>query len=297
MDNAALNERRDARFDDVVGDESLEALAGGFGFLEGPVWHPARRDLVFSDIPGSTIHSWSNGQAAVYREPSNHANGSAYDRSGRLVTCEHGTSRVVRENDDGAIEVLAESFGGKGLNSPNDVVVSSWGGVYFTDPPFGRTVEGFGVVRELELDFCGVYGLQPGDDEPALVSADLDLPNGLCFSLDETALYVNDTAKDHIRRFVRDGDRFDDAGVWATTVGEGDGHPDGMKLDQAGNLYCTGPGGIHVFDPDAICLGVLGVPEPVANFAFGDDDMRTLYICASTTLYRCRVRVPGPAAF
>lgn len=290
-----LDDRRDPRFDDVVGDEPLEKVAGGFGFLEGPVWHAARRTLVFSDIPVSKVFRWTGSRVEIHREASNYAVGNAYDGSGRLVTCEHGTSRVVRELETGELEVLADSYGGQGLNSPNDVIVSSWGGVYFTDPPFGRTMEGYGVVRDLELDFCGVYALEPGHVDLTVISADLSLPNGLCFSLDETSLFVNDTASAEIRRFVRDGARFEDAGVWATTLGEDEGHPDGMKLDSAANLYCTGPGGIHVFDPSARCLGVIGFPEQVANFAFGDDDMRTLYVCASTTLYRRRVRISGPS--
>ncbi|HYD04612.1 MAG TPA: SMP-30/gluconolactonase/LRE family protein, partial [Reyranella sp.] len=147
--------------------------------------------------------------------------------------------------------------------------------------------------RELELDFRAVYRLSP-DGALALMAGDFGQPNGLCFSLDERRLYVNDTDRQHIRLFEVGADgTLTGGGIWAETRGDGAGAPDGMKIDSAGNIYCCGPGGIHVFAPDATCLGVIRVPEYTANFCFGDDDCRSLYVTASTSLYRLRVAVPG----
>jgi len=171
--------------------------------------------------------------------------------------------------------------------------VKSDGGIYFSDPTYGR-VEYYGVPREPELAFRGVYRADPGGGPLKLLADDFGQPNGLCFSLDEARLFVNDTERGHIRVFaVRPDGTLAHGRLWAETVGEGAGAPDGMKIDSAGNLYCCGPGGIHVFDPRANCLGVIRTPEVAANFCWGDDDMRSLFITASTSLYRIRVQVPG----
>jgi gluconolactonase len=289
-------EIRDSRFAEVVGDTvEIERLATGFEFTEGPVWHPRERWLVFSDIPGNRMHRWlPSGQVTVFREPSNKANGNTLDRKGRLVTCEHATSRVVRAEPDGTTTVLATHYAGKALNSPNDIVVARDGAIYFTDPTYGRMPH-FGVPRPLELGFRGVYRIPPAGGEPILLADDFGQPNGLCFALDERRLFVNDTERKHIRAFdvAADG-RLSGGAIWASPVGEGAGAPDGMKIDGAGNLYCCGPGGIHVFDVGSVCLGVIRTPETAANFCFGEDDRRSLFITASTSLYRMRVRIAGP---
>ena len=183
--------------------------------------------------------------------------------------------------------MLASHYDGKELNSPNDVVVKSDGAIYFSDPTYGRK-EHFGVPREPQLPFRGVYRLAPGSLAPGakktltLLADDFAQPNGLCFSLDEKTLFVNDTDKQHIRAFdVKPDGTVANSRVWAKTVGEGPGAPDGMKIDSAGNLFCCGPGGIHVFAPDATCLGVIKVPEYTANFCWGDDDFKSLFITAS----------------
>jgi len=292
-------EIRDDLFDAVVGAGAcVEKLAGGFDFTEGPIWHPQERHLIFSDMPGDRMRKWTpDGGVETFRRPSNMANGNAYDRQGRIVTCEHATSRVTRTEGDASITVLATHYEGKELNSPNDVIVKSDGAIYFTDPGFGR-LEFFGRPREQELDFQGVYRIDPGSGELALVAGDFGQPNGLCFSLDESELYINDTEKQHIRVFDVEADGLISNGrVWAAPSGDGEGVPDGMKIDADGNVYCTGPAGIHVFAPDATCLGVIRVPEVVANFTFGDDDMRGIYITASTSLYRVRSKTAGPALF
>src|SRR4029453_2304739 len=170
------------------------------------------------------------------------------------------------------------------------------GGVYFSDPPYGRA-EFYGVKREQELAFQGVYRAGADPRKAILLLDDFDRPNGLCFSLDGRRLFVNDTARLHIRVFeVKGNGPLSGGQVWAETKGEGKGAPDGMKLDSAGNVYCCGPGGIHVFDPEARLLEVLEVPERTANFAWGDDDLRTLYITASTSVYAIRTVVPGLSA-
>jgi len=289
---------RDNRFRSVVGDAvQFERLGTGFAFTEAPVWNPGGRYLIFSDMPGDHMRRWSAKDGiTTFRKPSNMANGNAFDPQGRLVTCEHATSRVIRTELDGAVTVLATHWGGKQLNSPNDVVVKRDGSIYFSDPTYGR-LEYYGVPREPELPFRGVYRIGV-DGTLALLVDDFAQPNGLCFSLDEAQLFVNDTERVHIRVFdVRPDGTIAGGRVWAETVGEGAGAPDGMKIDSRGNVYCCGPGGIHVFEPEARCLGVIHAPEYVANFAWGDDDLQSLFITASTSLYRIRVKIPGLRAF
>jgi gluconolactonase len=287
-------EIRDPRFASVVGpDVAFEKLATGFLFTEGPLWHPAGRYLLFSDMPGDTLRKWSaNEGVSIFRKPCAQSNGLAWDGQGRLIVCEHATSRLTRTEADGTSTVLASHHAGKELNSPNDVVVKSDGAIYFSDPTYGRK-EGFGRPRPTELDFRGVYRVA-ADGTLSLMAGDFGQPNGLCFSLDESRLYVNDTDRQHIRLFdVRADGTLADGRVWAETRGEGAGAPDGMKIDSAGNVYCCGPGGIHLFAPDATCLGVIKMPEYTANFCFGDDDRRSLYVTASTSIYRLRVTTPG----
>ncbi len=292
-------EIRGDRFRAVVGDDvEFEELGSGFEFTEGPIWHPVERHLIFSDMPGDHMRRWSAiASIESFRKPCNMANGNAYDREGRIVTCEHATSRVTRTARDGSIEVLATHWENKELNSPNDIVVKGDGAIYFTDPTYGR-LEYFGVARETELDFRGVYRIDPEDGSLGLLADDFAQPNGLCFSDDETRFFVNDTERMHIRVFDHNADgTISNGRIWAETVGEGDGAPDGLKIDADENVYCCGPGGIHVFDRNANCLGVIKTPEATANFAWGDEDLCSLFITASTSLYRIRVKVPGLKLF
>lgn len=276
----------------------FERLGTGFLFTEGPVWHPVGKFLIFSDMPGDHMRRWSAREGiTTYRKPSNMANGNAYDRQGRLLTCEHATSRVVRTEPDGRITVLASHYQGKELNSPNDIVCRRDGSIYFTDPPYGR-VKFYGVERPQELPFQGVYRVGPDPEHPELLVDDFDRPNGLCFALDEQRLFINDTARKHIRVFdVTPTGGLRGGRVWAETRGDKPGAPDGMKIDARGNVYCCGPGGIHVFSPDVSLMEVIEVPEYTANFCCGDDDYRSLFITASTSLYRIRTAVPGHPLF
>jgi len=306
-------EIRNDAFRRVVGDGvELERVATGFGFTEGPIWHPTEHFLVFSDMNHDHQRRWSEAAGVTtFRQPSNKANGSAFDRQGRIVTCEHASSRVVRIEADGSEFVLASHHDGKELNSPNDIVVKSDGALYFTDPTYGRIREDIGLLRNTELAHRGLYRIDPADGSLRLLVADFWQPNGLCFSIDESRLFVNDTPRFHIRVFdvAADGS-VGNGRVWAETLdaqGEKpDGRraktatgmkPDGMKVDSEGNLYVVGPGGVHVFDTNAVSLGVILMPEHTTNFVFGDADFRSLYVTASTSVYRVRVNVPGLPAF
>jgi gluconolactonase len=293
-------EIRDSRLTQIVAaDAAIEQIATGFKFTEGPIWHPYERHLTFSDIIGNAIHRWSAADGLTdFRRPSQMANGNTYDSQGRILTCEHASSRVARSNADGSgYEVLASHYAGKELNSPNDIVVKSDGSVYFTDPPFGRSVP-WGTARERDLDIQGVYRLDPASGELTLLVDDFVGPNGLCLSLDEKRLFVNDTMQGHIRVFdVQADGTVANGRLWADVTGEDDGVPDGMKVDTAGNLFSCGPGGVHIFDANANDLGVICAPEGCANFAWGDDDLCSLYMTASTSVYRVRVKVPGRKLF
>ncbi len=292
-------EVREDRFSDVVGDDpAIERLGTGFLFTEGPVWHPRERHLIFSDMPGDHMRRWRpDGTIETFRQPSNKTNGNTYDADGRLLSCEHATSRVTRTEPDGAITVIATHYDGKELNSPNDIVVRSDGTIFFTDPTFGRN-EFYGVPRDQELSFQGVYAVDPDGSNLRLLADDFEQPNGLCLSLDEGRLFVNDTPRGHIRCFDLTADGGASGGaVWTDVTGDGEGAPDGMKLDVDGNLYTTGPAGLHVFAPDATCLGVIHVPERAANFTWGGDDLKSLFVTASTSLYRTRTETAGRALF
>lgn len=290
---------RDPQLSELVAvDEPLRKIADGFQFTEGPVWHSTERHLTFSDIPASKTFRWeASAGLMVLRDPSNKTNGNAYDKQGRLISCEHATSRLVRSEADGAVTVLADSYEGKELNSPNDVIVARDGTIYFTDPVYGRTMDSVGVVREVQQRVPGVYRLDELSRELTLLIDDCQGPNGLCLSTDERFLFVNDSERGHIRRFELDGDRVVDNELWAQPTGSGEGSVDGMKVDSLDNLYCTGPGGVFVYDPKGAWLGVIHVPEGVGNFTWGDDDLRTLYLCATSSVYSCRTNVAGLPPF
>jgi gluconolactonase len=275
----------------------VERLATGFDFTEGPIWNAEGNYLLFSDMVGDVRRRWDeqDGVTEVAR-PSNKGNGMTYDAEGRLIVCEHATSQVVRQRPDGLFETIASHYRGKELNSPNDVVVKSDGSVYFTDPTFGRLPD-FGVEREQELDFQGVYRLPAGDGDLQLLVDDFEQPNGLCFSPDESLLYVNDTPRAHIRVFdVRPDGTLANGRLFFENIGRGvieEGVPDGMKCDERGNVYVTGPDGIWVISPEAEYLGVIEAPENVHNLNWGDPDWRTLYLTCITSLYRVQMKVAG----
>jgi len=289
----------------VSSDAEVEKLAGGFGFTEGPIW-TRQGTLVFSDIPRNTMYQWTpNGEVSVYRQPSGFdgdgappgaligSNGLTLDAEGRIVVCEHGNRRVTRLEHDGAVTVLADRWGGKRLNSPNDAVHKSDGSLYFTDPPYGLLQQDRDPAKE--LDFNGLFRLVDGKLQ--LLHAALTRPNGLAFTPDEKYLYVANSDRERriwMRFEVNDDGSLGEGEVFLdVTAFPAPGAPDGMKLDRAGNLFCTGPGGILVITPDAHHLGTIQLPEQPANLHWGDLDARTLYITARTGLYRVRTNTTG----
>ena len=287
----------------VPSDGALERVATGFAFTEGPVW--VGDHLLFSDLPNNRIVRYrrlpEGPEITTFRYPSGFplgrptrveqpgSNGLTLDRQGRLLACEHGNRRVSRTEPDGSVVTLADRWQGKRLNSPNDVVVRSDGAVFFTDPPYGLANRTEGK----ELPFQAVYRIDPDGALHRLVD-DFDRPNGLAFSPDERTLYVDDTARRHIRAFdvSADGD-LTNGRVWASLEHPEEGGPDGMKVDVEGNVYCTAAGGIWVFAPSATLLGRILTPERPANCAWGEADRRTLFITARPSVYRLRVAVPG----
>jgi gluconolactonase len=284
----------DGKFRDIVPEgATLEHIATGFSFTEGPVW--CGNHLLFSDIPKNRIVKYKmlaeGPEVNTFRSPSGNSNGLTLDATGRLVACEHGTRRVTRTETDGTIKVLADSYQGHRLNSPNDVVVRSDGSIYFTDPPYGLK-DG---KNWKELPFNGVYRITCSGEVELLVD-DFDRPNGLAFSPDEKTLYVDDTVQKHIRAFdVNPDGALSNGRLFAELKAEEPGAPDGMKVDCHGNVYCTGPGGIWIIDSAKNCLGRILLPEIPANLAWGDADWETLYITARPSLYKIRLNIPGIA--
>lgn len=271
----------------------LERVATGFTFTEGPVWRG--EDLLFSDIPNSRTIRYrplpEGPEITTFRTPTGNANGLTLDRQGNLLCCEHSGRRVSRVDGQGAVEMVVDNYQGKRLNSPNDLVVRSDGSIFFTDPPYGLR----GGTEGKELPVNGVFRVDPRGTLHLLVD-DFERPNGLAFSPDEKTLYVDDSARRHIRAFdvARDGS-LANGRLFCELHPRGDeqGVPDGMKVDQEGHVYCTGPAGVWIFDPTGRLLGRVVMPEVPANLAWGDADWRTLYITARSSLYRIRMQVPG----
>jgi len=291
--------KSDRIYELVDRDVEVEKLATGFTFTEGPIWDRRERCLYFSDMPADIRRRWSEtGGAVEVRNPSNKCNGMTFDVDGNLLVCEHVTSSVVRESPDGTRETIASHFEGKELNSPNDVVVRSDGSIYFSDPWYGR-MPGFGVERERELGFQGLYRIPPEGGELELLAdrQEFEMPNGLCFSPDESLLYVNDTPKAHIKVFDASADgSIANGRLFAEGIGTGviaEGIPDGMKCDERGNIWVTGPKGVWIFGSDGEHLGIVEIPEAVGNMTWGGDDWQELYLPSSTSLYRVRTKVAG----
>ena len=260
----------------------VETVAEGFQFTEGPVWLPSV-GLIFSDIPADTIFK---ADKSIFRKPSGKSNGLDLDTKGRLIACEHWNRRVTRTEEDGSITVLAETYEGKKLNSPNDVVVRSDGFLFFTDPPYG--LEG----RAQEQPGQGVYALSP-DGKLTRIADDFIKPNGIGLSPDEKTLYVADTEGKHIRAFDVDADgALSNGRVFCTLPG-----PDGMAVDEKGNVWSTCGEGVQVFAPSGKLVHTVVTPQGPANCAFGDEDGKTLYITAVSGVYKVRCvnkgRFPG----
>ncbi|MFI8187301.1 SMP-30/gluconolactonase/LRE family protein [Streptomyces sp. NPDC085946] len=279
----------------TAGDSKLEVLHEGCRWAEGPLYVPAGRYLLWSDIPNDRLLRWdeTTGKVGVFRSPAGYPNGNTLDGEGRLITCEQGNRRVTRTEHDGSVTVIADRFRGKRLNSPNDAVVRSDGSVWFSDPDFGIASDYEGHRAESEIGACNVYRVDPGSGEVRLVADGFSGPNGLVFSPDERRLYVSDSRANHIRVFDVDGERGTLSGgeVFAACR---IGTFDNIRFDDAGRLWAAAlDGGVHCYDPDGTLLGRLLVPDVVANIRFGGARRNRLFIAADTALYSLVMSVTG----
>jgi gluconolactonase len=296
--------RIDPRVDSLIPvDATIEKLADGFTFIEGPVWDRQNSRLFFSDVRGNEIYQWSEADGvSTFIDPvfegdrsgkrSISSNGLTFDTEGRLIICEHGNRRISRLEEDGSRSVVVESYGDGQLNSPNDAVFASDGSLYFTDPSYG--LEGLEASPDRELDFNGVYRLKP-DGELVLLIRDQTRPNGIALSPDETTLYVaNSDAENKVWMAYDIADTgASNARVFYDVNDQSEpGAADGLKVDLSGNLFATGPGGVWIISPDGVHLGTIKTGEITANVGWGDDG-RTLYMTASTSLYRIKLTTEG----
>ena len=296
-------ESLDKRFGAKVGNSAIERIATGFRWAEGPVYFRDGGYLLWSDIPNNRIMRWleEDGHVSVFRNPSNFSNGNTRDRQGRLVTCEHDTRRVTRTEPDGRITVLIDSFEGRKLNAPNDVVVASDGAVWFTDPGYGilGNYEGHKDTAELKP---AVYRLDPQTGTAKMVTDGFDKPNGLALSPDEKKLYVVDSGITHggrsnIRSFDVAGDTLSNDKLFAE--GFAPGFSDGVRVDTDGNVWCSmgwadpKEDGVRAYAPDGTLIGKVHLPETCANLCFGGKRRNRLFMTASTSVYAVYVETQG----
>jgi gluconolactonase len=272
----------------VPKDAELQKVTTGYEFTEGPLWHPDGY-LLFSDIPANTVYKWEpGGEATVFLKPSGRSNGLSFDRQGRLLLAQHDGAVARLTNGQSLSEVVGE-YGGKRLNSPNDLTVKSDGSIYFTDPPFGVDDE------NRALDFSGVYRYTKSDGLELLTDV-FELPNGIVFSPDEERLYVNDSGSNQIRVFeVQSDGTLGKGEVFATMEADADGAADGMKVDTDGNLYSTGPGGLWIFAPTGELLQQVETPY-ITNLAWGGPDRNTLYITSPSAIFKLPTNQRGSVA-
>ena len=277
----------------------LDRVATGFRWAEGPVWFSDHQVLLFSDIPNQRMMRLTmDGELSVFRAPSNFTNGNTRDRQGRLLSCQHGTRSVTRTEIDGTITTLVDSYQGKRLNSPNDLVVRSDGSIWFTDPSYGILGHYEGFKSRQDQAKRNVFRLDPASGTLTSVVDDFEQPNGLAFSPDESLLYVADSGSSHnpdvpsVIRAFRVGPELSLSGgeVFATID---NGLPDGFRVDTDGNVWTSAGDGVHCFAPDGTLIGKIFVPEAVANLAFGGPKRNRLFITATTSVYAIFVDAQG----
>jgi len=273
----------------ILPNAELETLGEGFRWLEGPVWFPAQQTLLFSDIPNNRVMRWVEGGVSTFRAPSHFENGHARDREGRLVSCSHHARCITRTEHDGTITLLAGRYEGKRLNSPNDVIVKSDGSIWFTDPPYGINTDYEGGKQNAELA-ANVYRLSPEDGSLEIVASDVTGPNGLCFSPDESLLYIAESGVQfdarpvqHIRAFelTGDGKRLRGGTLFHKVE---PGFTDGIRCDEHGNVWSSAGDGVHCISPSGKLLGKILTGGTVSNLTFGGRNNSRLFICAGARL-------------
>ncbi len=282
----------------AMGNVHVEKLYTGCRWAEGPAWFPAGRYLVWSDIPNNRMMRFdeTDGSVSVFRQPSDNSNGNTTDREGRLVTCHHRTRCVSRTEHDGSVTILADRWQGKRLNSPNDAVVKSDGSIWFTDPSYGIDSDYEGDAASSEIGACHVYRIDPAGGIEA-VATDFAKPNGLAFSPDERKLYIVDTGYSHgehfprhIRVFDVDGAKLSGGAVFAESQV---GMFDGLRVDTNGNIWTSSGDGVRCYAPDGTLIGIVRIPEVVANCCFGGAKRNRLFICGTTSLYATYLNARG----
>jgi gluconolactonase len=296
----ALYEILDERFRvgrGFIGDAVLEVLYTGSRWAEGPIYLPAWRQVIWSDIPNDRLLRWDEetGAVSVFRRCAGYPNGNTLDREGRLITCEQGNRRVTRTEHDGTITVLADSWQGKRLNSPNDATVKSDGSIWFSDPDFGITSDYEGHRAESEIGASNVYRIDPDDGDVRLVADGFTGPNGLVFSPGERQLFVSDTLAGCIRVFdVRDNSTLSEGTIFVRAEGRDNASFDNIRFDADGRLWVAAMNdGVHCYDPDGTLVGRINVPETVANITWGGAKRNRLFIAAQTSLYSLVMGVSG----
>ena len=285
----------------IISHAKIERLWCGGRWVEGPAYFPAGRYLIWSDIPNNRIMRWdeTDGSVSVFRDPSNNANGHTVDQKGRLISCEHFSRRVSRTEFDGTLKVIADSYRGARLNSPNDVVVKSDGSIWFTDPTYGIIMEYEGCRAESQIGNCNVYRWDPETQKIEAMATDYIKPNGLAFSPDETALYITDTGgthepngPQHMRRHMLDSD--------GKTLGRGEifatstaGYFDGFRIDTGNRIWTSAMDGVHCYDSAGSLIGKILIPEIVSNVCFGGLKRSRLFITATSSVYAVYLNVNG----
>jgi gluconolactonase len=296
-------ESLDRRFTARVGNAAIERIATGFRWAEGPVYFADGGFLLWSDIPNDRIIRWieEDGHVSTFRAPSHHSNGNTRDREGRLITCEHDTRRVTRTEYDGRVTILIDSYDGRRLNAPNDVVVTSDGAIWFTDPGYGIDGPYEGHIAEAELP-RQVYRLDPASGRAAVVADDFSRPNGLAFSPDEKSLYIVDSGithggPSHIRCFDVHGEKLSGGTIFAADFAPG--FTDGVRTDLDGNIWCSmgwadpAEDGVRCYAPSGDLIGKIHLPETCANLCFGGKKRHRLFMAASTSIYAVYLNASG----
>ena len=288
----------------LIGHARVERLWTGARWSEGPAWFAAGRYLIWSDIPNNRMlrYDETDGSVSVFRQPSNNSNGNTVDGSGRLLTCEHLTRRVTRTEHSGKITVIADRFQGKRFNSPNDIVISRDGAIWFTDPDYGIASDYEGDRADPEIDGRHVYRVDPASSEVRQMTSDFVQPNGLAFSPDQLILYVSDTGRSddpdgpaHIRRFsVASNGSLSGGDVFAECT---NGLFDGFRVDESGRIWASAADGVHCYDPDGSFIGRIRIPEFVANVSFGGPKLNRLFICGTSSLYAYSLAINGMRPF